>query len=134
MDVSTLVQAVIIYMKDHYPTTPEEFNFQAELKAACHWHWKDDERPLESGPHDDCRVKIAAKKTFRKWVKELDKIRAHASAKRKRSPPVNAQGKDRDNGSSHVIDDNRISGETIFLSLSIMYLDKFRTNIRIKPA
>lgn len=107
MDVSTLVQAVIIYMKDHYPTTPEEFNFQAELKAACQWHWEDDERPLESGPHDDCRVKIAAKETFKKWVKEL----------KKRSPPVNAQGKDRDNGSSHVIDDNRISGETIFLSL-----------------
>ena len=41
MDVSTVVQAVIVYMKDHYPTTPDEFNFHAELKAACHWHWLD---------------------------------------------------------------------------------------------
>ncbi|XP_074607962.1 uncharacterized protein LOC141860681 [Acropora palmata] len=38
MDLSPLVQAVIVYMKDHYPTTPEELNFHAELKAASQWY------------------------------------------------------------------------------------------------
>ncbi|XP_068728716.1 uncharacterized protein [Montipora capricornis] len=75
MEVSTVVQAVIVYMKDHYPTTPEEFNFHAELKAACHWHWLDNttEQPptLKTVPYDDCRLKIAAKNTLKTWEEEL---------------------------------------------------------------
>ena len=30
MDFGTLVTAVLVYMKNHYPNTPDEFNFQAE--------------------------------------------------------------------------------------------------------
>ena len=63
-------------MIDHYPTTPEEFNFQAELKAASHWHWpKDDKEEFKSvvaGYHDNCRLITAVKKTLIKWYKELD--------------------------------------------------------------
>lgn len=79
MNFSTLVRAVIVYMKEHYPTSPEEFNFQAELKAACHWHWlpeqdwfsEKDLPELASGPYDDIRVKTAAGITYQKWIKEL---------------------------------------------------------------
>ena len=62
-------------MKDHYPTTAEEFNFQAELKAASHWCWPDKGQlslSLKSGPHNDCRVRIAAQKTCQKWLKEVE--------------------------------------------------------------
>ncbi|CAH3016169.1 unnamed protein product, partial [Porites evermanni] len=73
---SMLVHAINVYLNDNYPEAPEDFNFQAELKAASHWHWSDDEkRCLALGPHDDCRVKFAAKQTFDKWVEELDKER-----------------------------------------------------------
>ena len=63
-------------MKDHYPTTAEEFNFQAEPKAASHWCWPDiDKRPLslKPGPYNDCRVRIAAQKTCQKWIEEVEK-------------------------------------------------------------
>ena len=77
MDDSTLVQAVLIYMKDNFPKTPQDFNSHAELKAASHWHWSDDDnRPLEPGPHDDFRVKSAAKTTLEKWENELKKLTA----------------------------------------------------------
>ena len=36
VDFDTLMTAVLVYMKNHYPNTPDEFNFQAELKAASH--------------------------------------------------------------------------------------------------
>ncbi|XP_068684505.1 uncharacterized protein [Montipora foliosa] len=74
MGVSTVTQAVVVYMKDHYPTTPEEFNFHAELKAACHWHWLDDTKQLpyvKPVPYDDCRLKIAATNTLLAWKEEL---------------------------------------------------------------
>ena len=79
MDVSTVIQAVIVYMKDHYPTTPEEFNFHAELKAACHWHWLDDTKPhpfMKPVPYDDCRLKIAATETLKTWEEELKALEA----------------------------------------------------------
>lgn len=106
MNFSTLVQAVIIYMKDHYPTTPEEFNFQAELKAASLWHWsdKEKERPLEPGPHDDYRVKIAADFTSAKWENELKKMSAPSSAKTRSPSPMK--------------EDRRISGELLLFSLA----------------
>ena len=79
-----LVHAINVYLNDNYPETPQNFNFQAELKAASHWHWLDDgEWCLELGPHDDRRVKFAAKQTFDKWVKELNKEREQPSKKSK---------------------------------------------------
>lgn len=74
MDFSALVQAVTVYMKEYNPTTPEEFNFQAELKAASHWYWPNGKEKIKLvvGPHNDCRVITAAKKTILKWNKELD--------------------------------------------------------------
>ncbi|XP_068676872.1 uncharacterized protein [Montipora foliosa] len=80
MEVSTVVQAVIVYMKDHYPTTPEQFNFHAELKAACHWHWLDDTKPppfMKPVPYDDCRLKIAATETLKTWEEELKALVEH---------------------------------------------------------
>ncbi|XP_066025439.1 uncharacterized protein [Pocillopora verrucosa] len=95
MDFSTLVRAVMVYMKDHYPTTPDEYNFQAELKAASHWFWypKSNENPgheeeactlikppeLVSGPHKDNRVKIAALETCRKWISVLEGLKKESS-------------------------------------------------------
>ena len=76
MDCSELVRAVIVYMRDNYPTDPEEFNFQAELKAACHWYWHKDHKETElvPGPHDDCRIKTAAMKTLTTWNSQLEEI------------------------------------------------------------
>lgn len=74
VNCSELVQAVIEYMKDDYPNNPEEFNFQAELKAACHWYWTKDGKALKEGPHVNCRIKTAAMKTLTKWEKELKKL------------------------------------------------------------
>ena len=73
-------------MKENYPTTPEEFNFQAELKAASHWHWP---KELVLGPHNDCRVITAAKKAITVWKKELDDSRERKST-------ANSQGDDKD--------------------------------------
>ena len=82
---SMLVHAINVYLNDNYPTTPQHYNFQAELKAASHWHWSDDEkRCLVPGPHDDRRVKSAAKQTFDKWVEELNKERAEQPFKKPR--------------------------------------------------
>ncbi|PFX17593.1 hypothetical protein AWC38_SpisGene18075 [Stylophora pistillata] len=92
MDFGTLVRAVLVYMKNHYPTTPDEFNFQAELKAASHWYWhpgseqslynKDGHLSSETkhpepvlGPHKDLRVKIAALDTCKKWVRDVQELK-----------------------------------------------------------
>ena len=89
MDFGTLVTAVLVYMKNHYPNTPDEFNFQAELKAASHWYWhpESEQSPYDKeenflsetkypepvlGPYKDLRVKIAALETCRKWVSDLE--------------------------------------------------------------
>ncbi|RMX54290.1 hypothetical protein pdam_00011979, partial [Pocillopora damicornis] len=73
LDCNSLVQAIVEYMKDNYPTTPEEFNFQAELKVVSHWDWfEGKESPRRKpGPRDDFRIKKAVKKTFTKWCKDV---------------------------------------------------------------
>ena len=73
MDLSPLVEAVTVYMDDHFPTTPEELNFHAELKAASQWYWLNDNKdslPLKKVPADDCRLKIAVRDTLETWKKE----------------------------------------------------------------
>ena len=72
MNLSLLVQAVIVYMKDHYPNTPKELNFHAELKAANHWCLSDDYKQLvvKKVPDGDCRLKIAVKETLKTWEKK----------------------------------------------------------------
>lgn len=82
MDLSALAQAVTVYMKKYYPTTPEEFNFQAELKAASRWHWSKEKEKIKlvMGPHDNCRVITAAKKAITTWNEELDTKRKKQSA------------------------------------------------------
>ncbi|XP_015752440.1 PREDICTED: uncharacterized protein LOC107332228 isoform X2 [Acropora digitifera] len=72
MNLSPLVQAMIVYMKDNYPNTPKELNFHAELKAACHWCLSDDYKQVvvKKVPVGDCRLKIAAKETLKTWEKK----------------------------------------------------------------
>ncbi|XP_067026457.1 uncharacterized protein [Acropora muricata] len=72
MDLSPMVQAMIVYMRDHYPTNPEELNFHAELKAASQWGWSNDYNQLvmKKVPLNDCRLKIAATETLKTWKKE----------------------------------------------------------------
>ena len=73
MDLSPLVQAVTVYMKDHFPTTPQELNFHAELKAAGQWYWLNDKKDplsLKKVPPGDCRLKIAVRDTLETWEKE----------------------------------------------------------------
>ena len=83
MDCSLLVQAVIVYMKDHYPTTPEELNFHAELKAASQWCCSDDYKHLvlKKVPVGDCRLKIAATETLKTWEKMEKDLDIDASDK-----------------------------------------------------
>lgn len=79
MDLSPLVQAVIVYMKDHYPTTPKELNFHAELKAASQWYWLEDKgnsTGLKEVAADDCRLKIAVRETLKTWEKEKEDLEA----------------------------------------------------------
>lgn len=79
IEVSALAQAVIVYMRDHYPTTPQELNFHAELKAASHWCWSDDyaQLSMKKVPFNDCRLKIAVTERLKKLKKELLKTRAN---------------------------------------------------------
>lgn len=72
MNLSPLVQAMIVYMKDNYPNTPKELNFHAELKAASHWCLSDDYKQVvvKKVPVGDCRLKIAAKETLKTWEKK----------------------------------------------------------------
>ena len=75
MDIQVVNQAVLHFLIDNPPTTPEHFNFQAELKAASHWHWPKYDEPLNlvSGPHDDLRVKMVAARALKSWKEELHK-------------------------------------------------------------
>ncbi|KAK2557797.1 hypothetical protein P5673_019754 [Acropora cervicornis] len=78
MELSSLVQAVIVYMKDHFPITPEELNFHAELKAASQWYWLNDRKEpsaLKKVPAHDCRLKIAVRDTLGTWEKEEKDLR-----------------------------------------------------------
>ena len=76
MNLSPLVQAVVVYMVDHFPTTPEELNFHAELKAASQWCWSDDYHQLvrKEVPADDCRLKLAVSETLKAWEKEKKQL------------------------------------------------------------
>jgi len=78
MELSPLVQAVIVYMKDHFPTTPEELTFHAELKAASQWYWlnnKKEPSALKKVPAHDWRLKIAVRDTLGTWEKEEKDLR-----------------------------------------------------------
>ena len=116
MDFNTLERAVLVYMKDHYPTTPDEYNFQAELKAASHWYWypKSNKSPghdctpikLEVGPHKDNRVKIAALETCRKWISVLEELKKE-SLPHRRSKTVK---EDEESSSDEDENEERING------------------------
>ena len=69
---SPLVLAVKGYMRDHYPTTPEDLNFHAELKAASKWCFSHDYKQLvlKGAPVGDYRLMIAVTKTLETWQKE----------------------------------------------------------------
>lgn len=71
MNLSPLVQAVIVYMKDHFPINAKELNFHAELKAASQWCWSNvyTQLVMKKVPVDDCRLKIAAEETLQTWMK-----------------------------------------------------------------
>ena len=68
-------------MKENYPSTPEEFNFQAELKVVSHWHWPEDKEVprRKPGPRDDLRIKRAVKATLHKWYKDLGDLQSKIS-------------------------------------------------------
>lgn len=68
-------------MKDNYPSTPEQFNFQAELKVVSHWHWPEDKEVprRKSGPHNDFRIKKAVEATLNKWRKDLRDLQSKPS-------------------------------------------------------
>ena len=77
MEMYVVDQAVLHYLIDNPPTTPEDFNFQAELKAASHWFWPKDDEPMKrvSGPHDDWRLKKVAAIALKGWKEELCQAR-----------------------------------------------------------
>ena len=80
---STLAQAVLDYIKDNPPSSPEEFNSQAELKATSHWRWFKTTVPkFKPGPHNDSRIVEAATKSLRKWINDEKKIEEQLSEKR----------------------------------------------------
>lgn len=80
MEIYVIDQAVLHYLIDHPPTTPEDFNFHAELKAASHWHWPRDDEPMKraSGPHDDWRLRKVAAIALKSWKEELCQARKQA--------------------------------------------------------
>lgn len=81
IDFNPLLEAIVEYMKDNYPATPEEFNFQAELKVVSHWHWREDkELPRRKPGHrEDFRIKKAVKETLRKWCRDLRDLQSKKS-------------------------------------------------------
>ena len=81
MNLSALVQAVIVYMKEHCPIFPEELNFHAELKAASQWSCSDDYKQLvlKKVPDSDCRLKIAVKTTLITWEKKVKDLQERDS-------------------------------------------------------
>lgn len=121
---NTLVQAVVDYMAGNYPTTPEDFNFQAELKAASHWRWfSGNELPNPiSGPHDDFRIIIAAIEALRKWKRDLEEAKQHQATEREPPCAEKVQSDDEEGDSSSENLDEYISGleEDIF-NLTMYY-------------
>jgi len=80
MEIYVIDQAVLHYLIDCPPTTPEDFNFHAELKAASHWRWPKDNEPMKRapGPHDDWRLKKVAAFALKSWKEELCQARKQA--------------------------------------------------------
>lgn len=81
IDFNPLLQAIVEYMKDNYPSTPQQFNFQAELKVVSHWHWPEDKEVprRKSDPHNDFRIKKAVEATLNKWRKDLRDLQSKPS-------------------------------------------------------
>ena len=102
MDLSPLVQAVMMYMKENYPSNHKQLNFHAELKAASQWCWSDDYHHLvmKKVPFDDCRLKFAATKTLSTWVKDEKDLQKRTKAKKM----------DKGNDSSDESADEQLSG------------------------
>ena len=73
MEINVIDQAVLHFLIDNPPITPEDFNFHAELKAASQWRWPNDDEPMKraSGPHDDWRLKKVAAIALKSWKEEL---------------------------------------------------------------
>lgn len=80
MNFSVLVRAVLEYLQDNHPTTPEEYNFQAELKAASHWYWPKDDEPIRFvlGRFDDIQLKKVAAGALRSWTHKLNEMESRA--------------------------------------------------------
>lgn len=114
---NTLVQAILDYMYYNYPTTPKEFNFQAELKAVCHWRWleKNELPQFIPGPHDDFRIKRAVNAALTKWKENLKEAKRLGSGTRKPSGAKKVQNDKKGSDSSSDTDQESISGEFCLL-------------------
>jgi len=118
MNVSVLVQAVLEYLKDNPPITPQESNFQAELKAASHWYWFEENERMQfvSRHFDDMQLKKIAKLALERWTEKLNEIESEAqkllSAK---------QGDSDDSDSSGGIEDEISDLEESIFSLRMYY-------------
>ncbi|XP_020632862.1 uncharacterized protein LOC110069676 [Orbicella faveolata] len=118
MNVSVLVQAVLEYLKDNPPITPQESNFQAELKAASHWYWFEENERMQfvSRHFDDMQLKKIAKLALERWTEKLNEIESEAqkllSAK---------QGDSDDSDSSGGIEDEISDLEDSIFSLRMYY-------------
>lgn len=122
MDFNVIVQAVLEYMIDNPPTTPQEYNYQAELKAASHWDRFEGDKPLKlkPGPHDDSRIQKAASFTLRSWIKDLDQLKRQ-SVEREQSPPATAVKNEEESDSCDDIDDY-VSGKLHCFTLATNWL------------
>lgn len=118
MNVNFLARAVSMYLNDNSPVTPEEYNFQAELKAASHWRFlsENDQIKFVSGHFDDVQVKKAAAFALKRWNKELSEIESGETDAHK------MQDDDRDDSKDTSSIEERISDleEDIF-SLRMFY-------------
>lgn len=101
MVLSPLVQGVIAYVKDHYPTTREQLNLHVEVKAASQQCLSDDYRQvvMKKVPVDDCWLNIAATETQKTWKE-----------KKKDLPTINANKMDNDSDSSDEHVDKQLRG------------------------
>ena len=107
MNVSVLVHAVLEYLEGHSPTTPQESNFQAELKAASHWYWfKENERMQFVSRHfDDMQLRRVAKLALERWTKKLNEIKNGAQTL------LSAKQGDSDESDSSGSIEDEISGD-----------------------
>lgn len=115
MNVSVLVHAVLEYLKDHRPTTPQESNFQAELKAVSHWYWFKDNEPMNfvSRHFDDRPFKKIAKLALKRWTQKLNEMETQAQ-----KLPFATQG---DNDLSGSIEEQISDLEESIFSMEMYY-------------